>query len=437
MEDAAAATRAIARRAELLDPQTATTAFVKADREGKVFVDSTRTGGATVVAAYSPRARPGVPVSFPVAWDELDDVDTGRLHDPHRRRTVGRSRPVGRVAARAPADPGRPDRRGPRDPRRPCRRDARGQAARPGPARRGAVRPGLAFCGGLGITSPLSRIDRRLESDNLAAVTPIHQPVTSNSVWVTVDAHRHNRPASPTRTVTPLAAARPGRELTFDAFGTADPHGWAVSHPAEAEPTAVNDPVVATAPGGAAAMSSILTGTVDGQPAADAAAGVEDASRLGGDERRAARPEPTLEVDDHTDTGRRVDADRATGRTDVRRSGDRLGRPVVDGRRLGHLVVARVHREVPPGVSGVGGEPDRDRVGGARYRHLPGRPGRDHLVDQSGRIDGHEPERTARCQVPRQIDDDVRGGRRVHAHRSPRADRHHRARGPILPGDDS
>jgi DNA ligase D len=74
MEDAAAATRAIARRAERLDPKTATTAFLKEDREGKVFVDATRTGGATVVAAYSPRARPGVPVSFPIAWDELDDV---------------------------------------------------------------------------------------------------------------------------------------------------------------------------------------------------------------------------------------------------------------------------------------------------------------------------------------------------------------------------
>jgi bifunctional non-homologous end joining protein LigD len=74
MEDAAAATRAIARRAERLDPQTATTAFLKEDRGGKVFVDSTRTGGATVVAAYSPRARPGVPVSFPVGWDDLDDV---------------------------------------------------------------------------------------------------------------------------------------------------------------------------------------------------------------------------------------------------------------------------------------------------------------------------------------------------------------------------
>ena len=74
MDDAAAATRAIARRAERLDPQTATTAFLKADRDDRVFVDATRTGGATVVAAYSPRARPGVPVSFPIAWDELDEV---------------------------------------------------------------------------------------------------------------------------------------------------------------------------------------------------------------------------------------------------------------------------------------------------------------------------------------------------------------------------
>ncbi len=74
VEAAAAATRAIARRAEVLDPKLATTAFLKADRGGKVFIDATRSGGATVVAAYSPRARPGVPVSFPIGWDELDRV---------------------------------------------------------------------------------------------------------------------------------------------------------------------------------------------------------------------------------------------------------------------------------------------------------------------------------------------------------------------------
>ena len=74
MEDASAATRAIASRAERLDPDVLTTAFVKADRGGKVFVDATRVGGATVIAAYSPRVRPGVPVSFPVAWDDLDAI---------------------------------------------------------------------------------------------------------------------------------------------------------------------------------------------------------------------------------------------------------------------------------------------------------------------------------------------------------------------------
>jgi DNA ligase D len=73
-EDSAAAVRAIAARTERLDPSIATTAFIKEDREGKVFVDGTRVGGATVVATYSPRVRPGVPVSFPLAWDELDDV---------------------------------------------------------------------------------------------------------------------------------------------------------------------------------------------------------------------------------------------------------------------------------------------------------------------------------------------------------------------------
>ena len=71
---AAAATRAIAARAAQIEPDIATTAFVKDEREGKVFVDSTRVGGATVIAAYSPRVRPGAPVSFPVGWDDLDDI---------------------------------------------------------------------------------------------------------------------------------------------------------------------------------------------------------------------------------------------------------------------------------------------------------------------------------------------------------------------------
>jgi bifunctional non-homologous end joining protein LigD len=74
MEDAAAATRALAGRAERMDPELATTAFIREDRGGKVFLDSTRAGGATVVSAYSPRVRPGAPVSFPVRWEDLESV---------------------------------------------------------------------------------------------------------------------------------------------------------------------------------------------------------------------------------------------------------------------------------------------------------------------------------------------------------------------------
>jgi DNA ligase D-like protein (predicted polymerase) len=73
-EEIAAATRALAARAERIDSQLATTAYVLEERGGKVFVDATRAGGATVVAAYSPRIRPHTPVSYPVSWDELDCI---------------------------------------------------------------------------------------------------------------------------------------------------------------------------------------------------------------------------------------------------------------------------------------------------------------------------------------------------------------------------
>jgi DNA ligase D-like protein (predicted polymerase) len=78
-EDVAAATRALAARAAALDPELATTAYIKEDRHGRVFVDSTRSGGGTIVAAYSPRVRPGLPVSTPVAWDDLPAVRPGAV----------------------------------------------------------------------------------------------------------------------------------------------------------------------------------------------------------------------------------------------------------------------------------------------------------------------------------------------------------------------
>ena len=53
----------------------ATTAFIREDRAGRVFLDSTRAGWATIVATYSPRVRPGTPVSFPIPWEDVDRVD--------------------------------------------------------------------------------------------------------------------------------------------------------------------------------------------------------------------------------------------------------------------------------------------------------------------------------------------------------------------------
>jgi bifunctional non-homologous end joining protein LigD len=88
-EDVAAATRALAARAERLDPELATTKYVVAERGDRVFVDSTRSGRGTIAAAYSPRVRPGLPVSAPVDWGSLDEVAPGDVTVRTARERLG------------------------------------------------------------------------------------------------------------------------------------------------------------------------------------------------------------------------------------------------------------------------------------------------------------------------------------------------------------
>ena len=95
VEDVAGATCALAARAEALDPDLATTSFIVQDRGGKVFLDSTRAGGATVAAACSPRLRPGDTGVLSGGLVDLDRITPWRLHRAHGDRCTCRRRPVG------------------------------------------------------------------------------------------------------------------------------------------------------------------------------------------------------------------------------------------------------------------------------------------------------------------------------------------------------
>ena len=71
-------------------PDLLTTEFYKKDRGGRLFLDTMRnTYGATVIAPYSLRPRPGAPVAAPIDWRDIDDPglrpDGFRLRDIRER----------------------------------------------------------------------------------------------------------------------------------------------------------------------------------------------------------------------------------------------------------------------------------------------------------------------------------------------------------------
>jgi len=60
------------------DPAHLTQEFSKADRGGRILVDTGRNRySATFAAAYAVRAKPGAPVSAPCRWDELERGEVG------------------------------------------------------------------------------------------------------------------------------------------------------------------------------------------------------------------------------------------------------------------------------------------------------------------------------------------------------------------------
>ncbi len=69
---------------ERLAPTIFTSKTGERNRKNKIFIDYLRNGfGATAVAAFSPRWRPGVGVSTPVAWDEIDEDIRGTHFNLH------------------------------------------------------------------------------------------------------------------------------------------------------------------------------------------------------------------------------------------------------------------------------------------------------------------------------------------------------------------
>ncbi|GAA5119421.1 DNA ligase D [Luteolibacter yonseiensis] len=71
-------TKAVAAEVAAFNPKRFIIAASKSKREGRIFIDWLRNGeGATCVAPWCLRARPGAPVSMPLAWEDLATLPPG------------------------------------------------------------------------------------------------------------------------------------------------------------------------------------------------------------------------------------------------------------------------------------------------------------------------------------------------------------------------
>ena len=72
----AVASRRLAKRMAEEDPDRFVATMSKARRKGRIFIDYLRNErGSSAIAPYSPRARKGAPLAWPVDWQDLDGIE--------------------------------------------------------------------------------------------------------------------------------------------------------------------------------------------------------------------------------------------------------------------------------------------------------------------------------------------------------------------------
>jgi bifunctional non-homologous end joining protein LigD len=93
-DDVKGFSKAVAQHMARVMPDRFSAVLGPKNRVGKIFIDYLRNGkSASTAAVFSARARSGLGVSLPVAWDELPDIDAADQWTiktaAHRQRTLG------------------------------------------------------------------------------------------------------------------------------------------------------------------------------------------------------------------------------------------------------------------------------------------------------------------------------------------------------------